>query len=124
MGRCIVEIEIIFFDVFAVIAFTIGQAEVPLLQNGVDAVPQGECKAQALPIVRDAGDAVFAPAIGARARLIMAEIIPGGTVFAIIFAHSTPLAITQIRAPFAPDWRVAGRVVPALRFYGHRRLSP
>ena len=60
MGRCIVAIEIVFFNIFPVITFTIGQSEVPLLQNGIDAVPQGEGEAQALPIVRDARAAIFA----------------------------------------------------------------
>ena len=42
VGRRAVEIEVVFLDVLAVIALAIGQAEQPLLQDRVLAVPQRE----------------------------------------------------------------------------------
>jgi len=44
MGRCAVEVIIIFFDVFPMIALGIGQAERPLLEDRVLAMPQGNGK--------------------------------------------------------------------------------
>ncbi len=45
MRRRIVEIEIVFLDIFAVIAFVARQAKVALLQDGGPAVPQRQPKA-------------------------------------------------------------------------------
>jgi hypothetical protein len=53
MSRRAVQVVIIFLDVFAVIPLVIGQAERPLLENRVLAVPQGERKAQPLAIIAD-----------------------------------------------------------------------
>lgn len=40
-------------------------------------VPESERKAEPLAVVRDAAKAIFAPAIGPRARLVVGEIVPG-----------------------------------------------
>ena len=42
-------------------------------------------------IVADAGQAVFAPAIGAAAGVIVRQIIPGRAAGAIIFADAYPI---------------------------------
>jgi hypothetical protein len=39
MGRSAVEIEVLFLDVFAVVAFIPGEAEEALFENGIAAVP-------------------------------------------------------------------------------------
>ena len=104
MYECVgvIEVEVVFLDVFAVIALAVGQAEQPLLEDRVLAVPQREGKAQALLVVGDAGEAVLAPAIGARARLVVGEVVPGVAVVAVVLAHGSPLALAQIRSPFFP----------------------
>jgi hypothetical protein len=61
-GRA-VEVVIEFFYILAVVAFASGEAEQPFFQDGVFAVPQANGKAQALPFVADAGNAVFSPAV-------------------------------------------------------------
>ena len=61
-GRA-VEIEVILFDVFAVISFAVGQPEKPLLQDRVLLVPQGQRKAQTLVIVGASKQPVFSPAV-------------------------------------------------------------
>ena len=65
VGRRAVEVEVVFLDVLAVVAFAVGQAEQPLLQDGVLAVPQGQREAEPLPVVGEACQAVLAPAVGA-----------------------------------------------------------
>ena len=72
MRRRRVEVEVVLLDVLAVVAFAVGQAEQPLLEDRVLAVPQRDGEAELLLVVGDAGEAVFAPAVGARARLIVA----------------------------------------------------
>ena len=79
MGRGAVEVEVILFHILAVVAFAVGEAEEPLLQDGVLLIPQGQCEAQVLLVIGNASDAVLAPAVGARAGLIVGEEIPGVT---------------------------------------------
>ena len=54
MRRRAVEVEVVFLDVLAVIAFAVGQAEQPFLEDGILAVPQGQREAEPLLIVGDA----------------------------------------------------------------------
>ena len=70
--RRAVEVEVVLLDVLAVVALAVGQAEQPLLEDRVLAVPQGQREAEPLLVVGDAGQAVLAPAIGARAGLVVA----------------------------------------------------
>ena len=77
MGGRRIEVVVDLFDVLAVIALMAVQAEQPLLQNGVVIIPEGPGKTQPLVIVPDAQQPVFGPAIRARSRVVMREIIPG-----------------------------------------------
>jgi len=100
VSRGTVEVEVILLDVLAMIAFAVGQPEHALLEDRVVAVPQRQRETQALPVVTDTGNAVLAPAVGARARLIVTEVIPGISVLAVVLADSAPLPLAQVRAPF------------------------
>ena len=62
--RRAVEVEVVLLHVLAVVALAGRQAERPLLQDRVGAVPQREREAQQLVAVADAGQAVLAPAVG------------------------------------------------------------
>jgi hypothetical protein len=62
-----VEVEVILLDVLAVVPFAVVDAEQPLLQDGVLAVPQGQCEAELLEVVGDCSQTVLAPAVRARA---------------------------------------------------------
>ena len=100
--RRAVEIEVVLLHVLAVIALAVGQAEQPLLEDGVLAVPEREREAEPLPVVGDAGQSVLAPVIGARARLVVAEVVPGVAVVAVVLAHRAPLPLAEIGSPFPP----------------------
>ena len=102
MGRRAVEVEVVFLDVLAVVAFAVGQAEQAFLEDRVLAVPQGQGEAEPLLVVGDAGQAVFAPAIGARAGLVVGEVIPGVAAFAVVLADRAPLALAEVRSPLLP----------------------
>ena len=97
MGRRAVEVIIVFLDVFAVIAFAIRQAEQPLLEDRVLAVPQSNGKTQPLVVVAEAGEAVLTPVIGARASLVVGKVVPSIAVLAVVLADRAPLALAEIR---------------------------
>ena len=123
-GRRGVEEEVVLLDVLAVVALGVGQTEHPLLEDRVDAVPHGERQAEALVIVGDAGDAVLAPLVGARPRLIVAEVAPRVTVGAVVLAHGAPLPLAEVWAPRLP-WHAAACLVQASCFLSrpHRCAS-
>src|SRR5262249_40095204 len=75
--RCRIEIEVILFDILAVIALGTGEPEQALFQYRIAPVPQCERKADMLMVVGDSGYAVFAPAISFRLSMCMRQIIPG-----------------------------------------------
>jgi hypothetical protein len=101
-----VEVEVVFLDVLAVIAFAIGESEQPLLQDRIGAVPQRQRDAQPLPIVGQSRQAVFTPAVGAGARLIVREVIPGVSALAVVLTHRAPLSLAQVRTPASPLFTV------------------
>mgnify|MGYP001186709178 FL=1 len=59
MGRRIVEVEIVRFNVFAVIAFRGGQTEGSFFEEGVPGIPQTEGEVQKLKPVANTGQAGF-----------------------------------------------------------------
>ena len=107
MGRRAVEVEPVLLDVLAVIALAVGKAEHPLFEDRVRTVPDGQGQAQALALVADAGNPVFAPLVGARARLVVGERIPRVAPATLVLADRAPLALAQVRPPRLPG-RLAG----------------
>src|SRR5262245_32538277 len=100
--RRAVEVEVVLLDVLAMVAFAVGEAEEPLLEDLVLPVPQREGEAQVLLVIGNAGDAVLAPAIRPRAGVIVGEEVPGIAVLAVILAHRPPLPLREIRSPLPP----------------------
>ncbi len=122
VGRGGVEIIIELLDVLAVVALAVGQAEQPFLQDRVLAVPERQRQAQPLMLVAEPGDAVLAPAIGPRARLVVREILPGVAVGAVVLAHGAPLALAEIGPPALPA-HLAAPVLGEPRTLGGRGRS-
>ncbi len=89
-------------DVLAAVPFGIGQSEQTLLEDRITPIPQPEAETQPLMAVAKTGDPVFSPAIGAAARMIMREVVPGCAVFTVILANSAPLALADIGPPAPP----------------------
>ena len=81
------------------IALAAGEPEGALFEVRVATVPQGEGQAQALLVVADAAQAVFAPAVGAGAGLVIVEVVPGVAVWAVVLAHGAPGTFGEIGAP-------------------------
>ena len=72
------------------VALRAGEAEDPLLQDRVAAVPQRDGEAEGLAVVADTGETVLAPAIGAGAGVVVRKEVPGRTVGAVVLAHGAP----------------------------------
>ena len=101
-GGCGVEIVVAFLNVFAVVALAIGQAEQALFENGIAAVPEGERKTDPAFAIGDAKQAIFTPAVGTTAGVIVREILPAVAVSGIVFADSAPLALGKVWTPAFP----------------------
>jgi hypothetical protein len=102
VGRRRVLVPVIFLDVLAVVAGVTGQAEHPLLENGVLAVPQRERETERLLLVTDAGHPVLIPAEHAGPGMIMRKVRPGIAVLAVVFANRAPGPLGQIGSPRPP----------------------
>src|SRR5437899_12548499 len=100
--RCGVPIEVVLLHNLAVVAFVAGQPEQAILENCVAAIPQRQRKADALVAVGDTADAVFAPAIRARASLVMPKVLPRCAVRTTGLAHRAPLPLLNIGPPALP----------------------
>ena len=105
-----VEVEVVFLYVLAVIALVAGQAENPFLQNGIALVPQRQRETDQLPPVADAGQAVFIPAVGSRAGVVVWQIVPCVAVGAVVFAHRTPGALAEVGPPTFPVFPARARL--------------
>ncbi len=97
-----IQVEVALLDVLAVIGIRPANSEQPLFQNGIAAVPQRQREAHASLAIANAEQAVFAPAIGAAARMIVREIRPATPIRGVVFAHGAPLPLGKIRAPALP----------------------
>ena len=105
-GRGRVEIPPVFLGVLAMIALRPAETEDSLLQDGIASVPERERETKMLPPIAEPSQAVLAPAVGARARVVERKVAPGVAVGAIVLAHGAPRAFRDIRAdelPIAPS---------------------
>ena len=111
--RRAVEIEVVFLDVFAVVALAVRQAEHTFFEDGVFAIPQGHAEAQQLLVIADAGKTILAPVIGTRSGLVMSEVVPGISILAVVLANRTPLPLAKVGPPFLSmaSWRYAPLLV-------------
>ena len=97
-----VEVPPVLLDVLPVIPLRPGQAEHPLLEDGVDAVPEGEGEAQPLVAVADPAHAVLVPAVGAGAGLVVRQVVPGVAVGGVVLADRAPRALREVGSPAMP----------------------
>ena len=113
-GRA-VQVEVVLLDVLTVVPLGPGQAEHPLLQDRVSAVPKRGGEAQVLVDVADAAQAVLVPAVRPRAGVVVGEVSPRLAAGAVVLAHGAPCALREVRPPGPPrDPRFTGLVQPLL----------
>ncbi len=87
MGRRRVEIVIHLLNVLAVVPLMSSDAEHPLLEYAILAIPETQREAKSLMVVRYTRDAVLAPAVHARACVLVREVTPGIAVRGVVLAH-------------------------------------
>ena len=123
MRRRAVEVEVVLFDIFAVIALTVGQPIQAFLKNRVAAVPQRHRKTDPLQIVRDAGQAIFPPAVCTPAGMVMGEVVPRVTPFAVVLADRSPLSLAKVGPPLLPGGFLLAIFSQSDLFGGHRHST-
>src|SRR5262245_14633797 len=110
-----VEVEVVLLDILAVVSLAVREPKQALFQDRVSLVPQRQRKAQLLLVIAEAPESVLAPPVGAGARLVMGEVVPGVAVVAVVLPDCPPLALAEVGTPFLPkDVRLARLVQPFL----------
>src|SRR5207244_10250932 len=99
-----------------------GRDEPAPREGPVAAVPQRQREAQPAVIVGDSGDAVLAPAVRARARVIVRKGVPGRAAGAVVLPDGAPLPLGEIRAPPPPVSRPLPSFLESQLFACHRTL--
>src|SRR6516165_6260882 len=105
------------------VAFAVGQPEQPLLQDRVLAVPKRDGKAQPLVVIAEARKAILSPMVSTRSGLIMGEVVPGITIFAVVLADRAPLALAEVWTPLLPRHSDLARFVETFLLGGFRRFQ-
>src|SRR5215510_14585488 len=67
-----------------------------------------------LLVVGESRQTVLAPVIGAGAGLVMAEVVPGISILAVVLPHGPPLPLAQVGAPLPPGDFTLARIRQAL----------
>ena len=67
------EVEVVVLDVFAVVAFLVGQSEGSLLEDRVLTVPESNGKTQAALVIADAEQSILTPAVNTRTGMIVGK---------------------------------------------------
>ena len=114
VGRSAIDVEVVLLQVFAMVALGRDQPERAFLQDRVSTVPQRQRKAQQLVLIRDAGQAVFAPAVGLAAGHVVREIVPRCAVAAVVLADRSPGPLAEVRPPSVPRLTPAGFLQPIM----------
>src|SRR5690348_13753676 len=119
VARRVVEIEVTLFYIFPVIPLGATQPEQPFFDDRIAAIPHRDGEADELMTIAESEEAIFVPAISARARLIVREIVPRIAVCAVVFAHGSPCAFAQVRSPSLPIDFVSFVLKKAFVFFAH-----
>src|SRR5690349_18189963 len=101
------------------VALSVGEAEEPFLQDRIFTVPQRECEAEQLLVVANPGEAILAPAVRARARLIMGERRPSVAARAVVLADRPPLPFAEVRPPASPRHALLVRLPQPILLHRH-----
>ncbi len=117
-----VEVVVVLLHILGVVALVAGETEEALLENRILAVPERKREAQPLVIVAETGDAVLAPSIRLRPGMIVRQVLPSGSVRAVVFAHRAPGALGQIGSPTPPMGLAPRRRFEAFPFFGHTAM--
>ena len=110
-----IEVPPVVLGVLAVVALAVREAEHPLLEDRVAAVPQRQPEAQPPEHVGQPGHPVLVPAVGPGTGVIVREVRPRVAVGAVVLAHRAPRPFGHVRTPQVPR---AGAVETLLEVAG------
>src|SRR5882724_1534130 len=119
MSRSRVEIKVILLEVFTMIAFAAGETEGALFKDRITAIPERQRKTDQLMAIADARESVLVPAIGARSRVIVWQVVPRGAMRAVVFTHGAPRALADVRPPALPMCLALTRLFEPLLLGSH-----
>ncbi len=100
-----VEVPPVVLGVLAMVALAVREAEHPLLEDWVAAVPQRQPEAQPPEHVGQPGHPVLVPAVGSRTGVIVREVRPRVAIGAVVLAHRAPRPLGHVRTPLVPRAR-------------------
>ena len=100
-GRGVEEV-VQLLDVLAVVAFGVGQAEQPLLEDRVSAVPQRHREAEPLLVIGEAAEAVLAPAVGPAPGVVVRQVIPCRAFLTVVLPDRAPLPLREVGPEATP----------------------
>ena len=78
-------------------------------------------KSSSLMPITESGNAVFAPAVGTRARVIVREVVPPCTIRTVVFAHGTLNGARSTMAPIASSELFVPVVLPGAALLWSKR---
>src|SRR5262249_45113041 len=122
-----VEVPPVLLGVLAVVPLVAREPEDALLQDRVAPVPERKAEAESLLDVAEAGQAVLAPAVGARARMVVREVLPRRAARAVVLSQRAELPLGDVRSrQLSAAGRIQAVIEPAegldpLPFRDHRR---
>src|SRR5262249_9751220 len=99
------------------IALVVGESEEALFQDWIALVPESQCKAESLLVIRNAAQPILAPSIGARAGVVVWKVVPSVAIVAVVLAHRPPLAFAKIRSPLLPWHAIGPRLIETNVFH-------
>ena len=102
VGRRRVELVVKLLHVLAVVPLRPREAEEPLLEDRVLAVPERDGEAEDLVAIADACEAVLVPPVGARACMVVGEVLPRGAARGVVLPDGAPGPVGDVGAPALP----------------------
>src|SRR3974390_2710177 len=102
MRRRAIQVEVILLNILPVISLAVAQPEQALLEDRIASVPERHRETKQLAVIGDAGKPVLTPSVSTVLRVIMGEVIPCVAAGTVVFAHRSPLPLTQIGSPLLP----------------------
>src|SRR6267143_2057900 len=117
-----IEVEVVLFYIFAMVAFISCEAEQTLFKDRIAPVPKRQREAYPLVTVADPPNPVFPPAIRARTSMLVRKLFPGRPRWTVIFPDCTPLPLGNVGSPALPVPGALMRFVQTLLFGCHRNL--
>ncbi len=118
MGGRRVVVPPVVLGVLAVVALPAVEAEEPVLDVTIAAVPHGQGEREVLVQVAQAEDAVLTPTEGARSGGVVRDVAPGVPIRGVVLTDRPPGSLGEIRPPEVPRTRLV-RTEAVVAALGH-----